>query len=211
MRFVPVRLSALPQSAPAPTKDACGGKSHHMAAPLSPFRVVGGCVSLFSSRVGFLVGQRVSNPTTINSGWGEGGPWYGTNPGGHKTGMGGGLVPFADGQPATMRKAVRRLSHVRLPQSASGASKSCLRQQKSPYGCPPLPIPCCWWLCFSLFLSRWFCWWVRECQIQPQSTPDKGRGALVWDKPWRPQNEHGRRSDAFRRRTACHNGAWEEV
>ena len=62
----------------------------------------------------------------------------------------------AAGQPATMRKGVRRLSHVRQPQSASGASKSCLRRQKSPYGCPPLPIPCCWWLCFSLFLSRWF-------------------------------------------------------
>ena len=57
-----------------------------------------------------------------------------------------------------------------------GGSESPSRQQKSVYGCPPLPIPCCWCLCFTLFLSRWFCWLVKECQIQPQSTPDEGRG-----------------------------------
>ena len=63
---------------------------------------------------------------------------------------------FAAGQPATMRKGVRRLSLARLPQSTLEGSETLSRQQKSAYGCPPLPIPCCWWLCFSLFLSRWF-------------------------------------------------------
>ena len=56
--------------------------------PPSPHSVLLVVVFLtFPLALVLLVGQRVSNPTTINSGWGEGGPWYGTNPGGgHKTG-----------------------------------------------------------------------------------------------------------------------------
>ena len=160
-------MSACHNQPPAPAKAACGSKSHHTAAP-SPHSVLLVAVFLtFPLALVLLVGQRVSNPTTINSGKvardGRGGLGMGQTPGATKQVMGW-RRPDAFRRRTACHNEKRRPTSlacppaqlVYLPQLTLEGSETLSRQQKSSYGCPPLPIPCCWWLCFSLFLSRWF-------------------------------------------------------
>ena len=117
-RLSHVRMSAYHNQHPAPQKLLAAAKVSIWLPP-SPHSVLLVAVFLtFPLALVLLVGQRVSNPTTINSGkaarGGRGGLGMGQTQGATKQVMGGALMHFAAGQPATMRKGVRRLSHVRM-------------------------------------------------------------------------------------------------